>query len=65
MVDYANAKVYVMSGGGDSYVGATCVPLLTRFAGHVHDARRSPDVKVYARFNEVGWQNVDIALLHA
>ncbi|MGH6608625.1 MAG: hypothetical protein ACRECQ_00055 [Burkholderiaceae bacterium] len=65
MPDYANAKIYIMSGGGDSYIGSTCEPLIVRFAKHVRKARKSPNMKVYSRFNELGWQNVTIELLHA
>lgn len=65
MPDYANGQIYRLVSNVDEkeYVGSTCSPLPKRFYSHKTAARRHLNQRVYAHFNTVGWENVQIILI--
>lgn len=63
MPDYKQGKIYRLYDDTHFYIGSSCVPLDIRRAEHRRHAKRSPNLKRYKHFNEVGWDKVKIELI--
>lgn len=62
--DYSQAKIYkLIDNDGYYYYGSTCETLEERFQNHKYKAVKYPNRKVYKRFFEVGWNNVQPILV--
>ena len=62
---YNNANVYKLISDVDDYfyIGSTCTSLSKRINAHKSNSKNYPEIKVYAHFNMVGWENVKIILI--
>jgi len=67
MAMYANGKVYMLCSNADDkiYVGSTCSRLSDRKSEHKKASKKHPDRYVYAHFNQIGWDDVEIIRLEA
>ena len=65
MPDYQHGKIYKLCSSADDqfYIGSTCSGLTTRLYNHRSRAAAKPNLRVYAHFNQVGWENVRIELV--
>jgi hypothetical protein len=65
MPDYKQGKIYKLINSIDDkiYVGSTCNLLSQRKAGHKTSMLKQPTQTVYAHFNSIGWDKVDIVLI--
>lgn len=62
-MDYSYGKIYRMLVGGSYYYGSTVLSLNERLYGHKVMMKKHPHLKVYAKIQEVGWDNVIIELV--
>jgi len=62
--DYSKAKIYkLIDNRGYFYIGSTCNTLAKRLQKHKDKAVMYPERKLYKRFLEVGWDNVQHLLV--
>ena len=62
---YNRSKVYklIEYNCGFFYIGSTCNKLSQRLAQHKCDAKRYPEIPLYKKFNDLGWENISIVLV--
>ena len=62
---YNRSKVYklIEYNSGFFYIGSTCNKLSQRLAQHKCDAKRYPEIPLYKKFNDLGWENISIVLV--
>lgn len=64
-MDYAQGKIYRVLVGGSHYYGSTITSLEERLAFHKKMSKRKPEIKLYQKALELGWENVKIELVEA
>ena len=65
MSKYQNGKIYKIVNDIDKliYVGSTIQTLSQRFTEHKYEAKRSPNIKLYKHFAELGIEHFKIKLI--
>lgn len=57
------SRVYRLNLGEFYYIGSTDTSLPRRLAGHKSQSKKTPEVKLYIKAVEIGWENVEIKLV--
>lgn len=62
---YKHGKIYklVSSRNQETYIGSTYMPLTSRLVAHKSTAKKEVKRRVYAHFNALGWDSVNIELI--
>jgi hypothetical protein len=65
MTKFQHGKIYKIYNSIDKliYVGSTIKPLNKRFTNHKYEAKRSPNIKLYKHFAELGIEHFKIKLI--